>query len=156
MGKTRYYADYFKIYHVFTYISCYIAEILITFWTVHGQNISIKICRHLSFVLLVQNGTGKNIPTLQLSECRQLIHNMCEKVDKIKSKTCITNARQYDCCIASFYETIFNIIKIFMNIFANTLFHSWAQRMLSPLNPLNILLSINGPLLSYGFNGINN
>ena len=26
--------------------------------------------------------------------------------------------------------------------------HSWAQRKLSPLNPLNILLSINGPLLS--------
>ena len=34
---------------------------------------------------------------------------------------------------------------------------SWAQRKLSslsPLNPLNILLSINGPLLSYGFNGL--
>ena len=30
--------------------------------------------------------------------------------------------------------------------------HSWAQRKLSPLNPLNILLSINGPLLSLGFN----
>ena len=36
--------------------------------------------------------------------------------------------------------------------------HSWAQRKLStlsPLNPLNILLSINGPLLSLGFNGLN-
>ncbi len=26
--------------------------------------------------------------------------------------------------------------------------HSWAQRKLSPLSPLNILLTINGPLLS--------
>ena len=37
--------------------------------------------------------------------------------------------------------------------------HSWAQRKLSllgPLNPLNILVSINGPLLSLGFNGLNN
>ena len=36
--------------------------------------------------------------------------------------------------------------------------HSWAQRKLSPLsllNPLNILLSINGPLLSLGFNRLN-
>ena len=36
--------------------------------------------------------------------------------------------------------------------------HSWAQQKLSPLsllNPLNILLSINGPLLSLGFNGLN-
>ena len=30
--------------------------------------------------------------------------------------------------------------------------HSWAQRKLSPLN---ILLLINGPLLSLGFNGFN-
>ena len=30
--------------------------------------------------------------------------------------------------------------------------HSWAQRKLSPLN---ILLSINGPLISLGFNGLN-
>ena len=34
--------------------------------------------------------------------------------------------------------------------------HSWAQRKLSPLSPLNILLSINGPLLSLGFNRFNN
>ena len=40
-------------------------------------------------------------------------------------------------------------------------FHSWAQRklsqlsLLSPLNPLDILLSINGPLLFYGFNRLN-
>ena len=36
--------------------------------------------------------------------------------------------------------------------------HSWAQRKLSPLSPLsllNILLSINGPLLSLEFNGFN-
>ena len=33
--------------------------------------------------------------------------------------------------------------------------HSWAQRKLSLLNPLNILLSIIGPLLSYRFNGLN-
>ena len=36
--------------------------------------------------------------------------------------------------------------------------HSWAQRKLSlfsPLNPLNILLSNNSPLLSFGFNGLN-
>ena len=36
--------------------------------------------------------------------------------------------------------------------------HSWAQRklsLLSPLNLLNILLSINGLLLSFGFNGLN-
>ena len=33
--------------------------------------------------------------------------------------------------------------------------HSWAQQKLSPLNPLNILLSINGPLLSLGFNRLN-
>ena len=36
--------------------------------------------------------------------------------------------------------------------------HSWVQRKLSslsPLNPLNILLSINGPLHSLGFNGLN-
>ena len=33
--------------------------------------------------------------------------------------------------------------------------HSWAQRKLSPLSLLNILLSINGPLLSLGFNGFN-
>ena len=38
---------------------------------------------------------------------------------------------------------------------------SWAQRklillsLLSPLNPLNIWLSINGPLLVFGFNGLN-
>ena len=32
--------------------------------------------------------------------------------------------------------------------------HSWAQHKLSSLNPLNILLSINGLLLSYGFNGL--
>ena len=35
--------------------------------------------------------------------------------------------------------------------------HSWAQRKLSPLSPfspLNILLSINGPLISLGFNGL--
>ena len=29
-----------------------------------------------------------------------------------------------------------------------TNFHSWAQRKLSLLSPLNILLTINGPLLS--------
>ena len=33
--------------------------------------------------------------------------------------------------------------------------HSWAQRKLSPLTPLNILLTINCPLLSLGFNGFN-
>ena len=33
--------------------------------------------------------------------------------------------------------------------------HSWAQRKLSPLNPLNILFSINSPLHSLGFNGLN-
>ena len=36
--------------------------------------------------------------------------------------------------------------------------HSWAQRKLSslsPLSPLNILLSINCPLISLGFNGLN-
>ena len=33
--------------------------------------------------------------------------------------------------------------------------HSWAQRKLSPLNLLNILLTINGPLLSLGFNSFN-
>ena len=33
--------------------------------------------------------------------------------------------------------------------------HSWAQQKLSPLSPLNILLSINGPLLSFGFNELN-
>ena len=33
--------------------------------------------------------------------------------------------------------------------------HSWVQRKLSPLSPLNILLLINGPLISFGFNGIN-
>ena len=36
--------------------------------------------------------------------------------------------------------------------------HSWAQRKLSrlsQLNPLNIFLSINGPLHSLGFNGLN-
>ena len=41
----------------------------------------------------------------------------------------------------------------------HTVMHSWAQRKLSPLcplNPLNILLAINGPLLSLGFNGLNN
>ena len=31
-------------------------------------------------------------------------------------------------------------------------FHSWAQRKLSTLSPLNILLLINGLLLSLGFN----
>ena len=44
--------------------------------------------------------------------------------------------------------------------FVNTvnLSHSWAQRKLSPLSslsPLNILLLINGPLTSLGFNGLN-
>ena len=33
--------------------------------------------------------------------------------------------------------------------------HSWAQRKFSPLSPLNMLLSINGPLLSLRFNGFN-
>ena len=33
--------------------------------------------------------------------------------------------------------------------------HSWAQQKLSPLNPLNFLLLINGPLLSLGFNKFN-
>ena len=33
--------------------------------------------------------------------------------------------------------------------------HSWTQRKLSPLSLLNILLSINSPLLSLGFNGFN-
>ena len=36
--------------------------------------------------------------------------------------------------------------------------HSWAQRKLSPLSmlsPWNVLLSINGPLKSFGFNGLN-
>ena len=33
--------------------------------------------------------------------------------------------------------------------------HSWAQRKLSPLSLLNILLKINGLLLSFGFNGLN-
>ena len=33
-GKSRYYAEYFVKYLVFLYISCYISEILITFWTV--------------------------------------------------------------------------------------------------------------------------
>ena len=36
---------------------------------------------------------------------------------------------------------------------------SWAQRklsLLSSFSPLNILLSINGPLLSFGINGLNN
>ena len=41
-------------------------------------------------------------------------------------------------------------------MYSNT--HSRAQRKWSPLsllNLLNILLSINGPLLSFGFNGLN-
>ena len=33
--------------------------------------------------------------------------------------------------------------------------HSWAQQKLSQLSPLNIFLSINGPLLSLGFNRFN-
>ena len=36
--------------------------------------------------------------------------------------------------------------------------HSWAQRKLSPLSslrPLNIMLLINGPLISLGFKGLN-
>ena len=33
--------------------------------------------------------------------------------------------------------------------------HSWAQQKLRPLCLLNILLSINGPLLSLGFNRFN-
>ena len=33
--------------------------------------------------------------------------------------------------------------------------HSWAQRKLSPLSPLNIFLLINGVLISLGFNGLN-
>ena len=32
-----------------------------------------------------------------------------------------------------------------------TQYHSWVQQKLSPLNPLNILLLINGPLLPLGF-----
>ena len=38
---------------------------------------------------------------------------------------------------------------------APCVYHSWAQRKLSPLCPLNILLSINDPLLSFWFNGLN-
>ena len=34
--------------------------------------------------------------------------------------------------------------------------HSWAHRKLSMLSPLNILLSINGPLLSFGFSKLYN
>ena len=33
--------------------------------------------------------------------------------------------------------------------------HSWAQRKLSPLSLLNILLSINSPLISFRFKGLN-
>ena len=33
---------------------------------------------------------------------------------------------------------------------------SWAQRQLSPLSPLNIMLSINDPLHSLELNGFNN
>ena len=41
-------------------------------------------------------------------------------------------------------------VKQLMNV------HNWAQQKLSPLSPLNILLSINGPLISFWFNGLNN
>ena len=34
--------------------------------------------------------------------------------------------------------------------------HSWAQQKLSLLTPLNILLSINGLLLSFRVNGLHN
>ena len=39
-------------------------------------------------------------------------------------------------------------VKCTGNITLLPINHSWAQRKLSPLSPLNILLSINGPLLS--------
>ena len=45
------------------------------------------------------------------------------------------------------------ILPIFLKNIAYT--HSWAQQKLSPLSPLNILLSINGPLISFWFNGLN-
>ena len=37
-GKARHYAEYFMLYLVFLYISCYIAEILITFWAVYSKD----------------------------------------------------------------------------------------------------------------------
>ena len=46
-------------------------------------------------------------------------------------------------------------IQYFLLMTQSSVSHSWAQRKLiplSPLNPLNILLTINGPLLSLGFN----
>ena len=55
------------------------------------------------------------------------------------------------------YRNIFALKYILESVLNLTIFHSWAQRKLSPLSPLNpldILLSINGPLLSYGFNGL--
>ena len=38
-GKTRYYVEYLVKYLVFLSISCYISEILITFWRVHAAGI---------------------------------------------------------------------------------------------------------------------
>ena len=49
-GKKRYYAEYFMQYHVFHYISCYNAEIWITFRTVHGWPIQKKE-KHLNYII---------------------------------------------------------------------------------------------------------
>ena len=48
-----------------------------------------------------------------------------------------------------FFVQINNILKFHKVVGCH---HSWAQWKLSPLSRLNILLSINGPLLSLGFN----
>ena len=53
----------------------------------------------------------------------------------------------------SIYISLYNLY-MFTKVCDNNI-HSWAQRKLSPLSPLNILLSINGPLISLGFNGLN-
>ena len=54
-----------------------------------------------------------------------------------------------------FHTQINYILYSTLYIVSNRNGQSWAQQKLCPLNRLNILLSINGPLLSLGFNGLN-
>ena len=69
VGKTWYYAEYFMWYHFFLYISCYIAEIWITFLTVYSVCIDLIVlvsCTREA-VLNQRQASTHTILVLQLS-----------------------------------------------------------------------------------------
>ena len=74
VGNTRYYAKFFMQHLVFLCISCYIPEILITFWTVymfvHIPVKTINIVTQIGLIKIKNGGVG----TLQMF-CKTTFHD---------------------------------------------------------------------------------